>query len=436
MLVTELYHKESRGWISDVKQLEFMVKAFFRMHKEKLQTFLSSNEIRLLDIAYYMNEGKIDFMYIIEADKKKYLVNSSFCIVSNGYNEIVQLFNKTPYIGGYLVYNNVKWENGVESTLYGMLNQAGQEIIGCCNFFIDTIDYQTVECYNEESYGDRACQLICDILMLRCRNFSRGMNVYTLDGELIFEDVEDLFEREHRTFKEMHAIFLDPGFYAKKTILEKFCVSYSWRYREYTLLGNNEKEFDCWQASNLFEIHEGDSYVDIVDCGVEEESEALSPFWDTLAFLVTPKKDFENSADFFSSLDEEESARLAHYVEKIVDLERPVFQSKITRIKKQEHVCDLHDRFVESSTYTEFLKRLSTERIYEYIDESEIGNGWIESLLRYVPHDGLDWIDIAEEYQREFPVHDITSLRGAISSMLKLAEECGRGSRQLQIGLL
>lgn len=242
--------------------LDFFVKAMLRKNIPHIsESMFQGKSIELDDTVYFMHDGKPDFMYIIKVDELKYLVDSSFSVVSDGYHQIVQLHNKMPQTNGYIVARKNEKDNN--HPYWGILNNNGKELIPCKYLFISPIICKTV-LYHDPDYIGNLSDFREEILLFECcsypfdKKFTMGYDLYTCDGIAVLKNAPEIRRTEEKIYYK-HCDYT--GTYIETKVLEKMEIS----LRALTTIDS------FWFPRYIYQVNLDEEYANLQYMGMAEE---------------------------------------------------------------------------------------------------------------------------------------------------------------------
>ena len=239
--------------------LNFFVKAMFHKNIPHISSSIFHGKpVELDDITYFTNDGKPDFMYIIKVDELKYLVDSSFSVVSDGYHQIVQLHNKIPKTNGYIVVKKSEKDN-TSHLCCGLLNNNGKELISCKYRFIHPITCKTVLHHDADYIGGLSDHLE-EILLFECKSYRHGYDLYTYDGTLVLENICGINKTEEKIYYKYN--YYDCGMYTETKVLEKI---------EITLGAPSTDSSLDYPVRYAYQVNSDEKYAELQYMGMEEE---------------------------------------------------------------------------------------------------------------------------------------------------------------------
>ncbi len=245
--------------LNRLRALEFLVKALFRKNIVHVSDDLFQGKtVELDDITYYINDGNPDFIYIIKVDELKYLMNSSFIIISDGYYQIVQLHDKSPQFYGYIAVKKSE-ENDHEKMCWGVLDNHGKELIECKYHYIHPIVCRTV-LRHDGDYVSGLASRRDDILFFHCQTYRGGCDVYTNNGTLVFENVDRMNITEEKILYD-YDNYEDDWIYTETKQLEKIHVGL-WAQHD-------EDTFELC-VRYVYHVDLNDRFADLRYIGIEE----------------------------------------------------------------------------------------------------------------------------------------------------------------------
>lgn len=177
----KLKNKEQRFPVRYFRQMDFLVKARFRMQFSHIET---DDTPELREIVHITDSHTPSYLLIVSHGARQYLINSAGERCSDSYDSIRQLLGTTSCAHTFLVQSN---------RLYGVLNASGQVMIPC--------DYRTIELLPRlrlkgRSYDTRIdSEAVCFYI---CAKENGRYDLYAHDGSLVFHDTAEILPGEER----------------------------------------------------------------------------------------------------------------------------------------------------------------------------------------------------------------------------------------------
>ena len=220
-----IHNDEQRPGMRYVDTMSFLAKALYMKNEPAVLACFPGKDVALQDIAYFMRDDAIDYMYVVASEGLVYLMTSDFRLASEGYDEILQLHNKTPYMPGYIVRKRVDYI--YEDYNFGVLGWDGSELIECKYKHIWPVCWREITRHDPDHPGgvyERRNDLmfmVCTMGMHDMENYGKA-DVYAPDGTPVFRNVDRLFITEENVRYEYS--HLDDYCYDEIRTLRKFDI--------------------------------------------------------------------------------------------------------------------------------------------------------------------------------------------------------------------
>jgi len=178
----ELKNKEQRVPIQHFKKADFLVKARLKMQLSRMDKSNGGSLPILNEIVHIANRSTPTYMLLVTCNHQQYLMNFDGEICSDGYDKIIQLFNKTPHAEAFIVERNHR---------LGILNKKGESIIPCTFKRIEL-----VRRLQHKGFVEYSC-IDSDVVgYYICEDDKGQHSLYNHDGELIFHNAEYILPGE------------------------------------------------------------------------------------------------------------------------------------------------------------------------------------------------------------------------------------------------